>query len=382
MPKPTPSRWRGFCPVERARRGGCHAANDAVAGFCDFMKFSLRPQSLVEWVAKAFNLAPLPVVHTQLYALLARVLYDAVALGVFEAIGRGDLARPEIAARTGLHEGTLVTLLPVLEASGYLRVRRGRVSLTRMARKWLLADSPDSVRDHLLFMRHQWHWHEHVTRYLRTGEGLCIHEDFQPVDWELYRRGMASTARLAADEVVRKTPLPPQATRLLDVGGAHGLYASAFCQRYPALEADVLDLPGMVTTTPPPGRIRYLVGDALTFPLGENQYDAVLLCQVSHHLTAEQNRDLAERVAAALRPGGCFVVVELLRERAGAEAELCRSLVGFFFGMTSAAGLWSEADIQGWQQAAGLTPLPARSLLTVPGSAVLAARKPADRRGV
>jgi SAM-dependent methyltransferase len=348
--------------------------------FYDFMKFSLRPQSLVEWVAKAFNLAPLPVVHTQMYALLARMLYDAVALGVFEAIGRGSMTPAEIAARTNLHEGALATLLRVLEASGYLRTRHGGFSLTRMARKWLLADSPDSVRDHLVFMRHQWHWHEHVTRYLRTGEGVRIHEVFQPLDWELYRRGMASTARLAADEVVRKTPLPPHATRLLDVGGAHGLYASRFCHQHPTLEADVLDLPDMVTTAPPHERVRYLAGDALTFPLGENQYDVVFLSQVSHHLTAEQNQRLAQRVANALRPGGCFVVVELLRERAGDEAELSRSLVGFFFGLTSTAGLWSEADIRGWQQHAGLTTLPARSLLTVPGSAVLAARKAAAPR--
>lgn len=344
------------------------------------MKFSLRPQNLVEWVAKTFNLAPLPVVHTQLYALLARVLYDAVELGVFESIGRGSLTRAEIAARSGLHEDALAPLLRVLQAAGYLRARRERFSLTRVARKWLLADSPDSVRDHLLFMRHHWHWHEHVPQYLRTGQGLRIHEGSEPTDWELYRRGMASAARLGADEVGRKTPLPLNLTRLLDIGGSHGLYADWFCRQHPALEADVLDLPEVVADAPSHERVRYLAGDALTFPLGENRYDVVFLCQVSHHFTAGQNRHLAERVAGTLRPGGFFVVVEFLREAADAQAELSRSLVSLFFGLTSAAGLWSEAEIQDWQRRAGLVPLPARSLLTVPGTAVLAARKP-DENG-
>lgn len=344
------------------------------------MKFSIRPQTFVEWVAKVFNLAPLPVVHTQLYALLARVLYDAVALGVFEALGRNNLTRAEIAARTGLHEGALAPLLRVLEAAGYVRSRRERFSLSRMARKWLLADSPDSVRDHLLFMRQQWHWHEHVPHYLRTGEGLRIHGDrvhggLEPAEWDLYRRGMASAARLGADEVGRRTPLPPRPSRLLDLGGSHGLYADWFCRQHPTLEADVLDLPDAVAGAPPRERVRYLAGDALVFPLGENQYDAVFASQVCHHFTADQNRLLAERAAAALRPGGYFVVVEFLREAAEANAELSRSLVSLFFGLTSAAGLWSEADIQGWQAHAGLKPLPARSLLTVPGTAVLAARK-------
>jgi len=339
------------------------------------MKFSLRPQTLVEWVAKVFNLAPLPVVHTQLYALLARVLYDAVALGVFESIGHGSLTHAEIAARCGLHEGALTPLLRVLESAGYLRSRRNRFSLTRLARKWLLADSPDSVRDHLLFMRREWHWYEHVPKYLRTGQGLNIHEGLDTPGWELYRRGMASAARLGADEVGRKTPLPPDPTRLLDLGGAHGLYADWFCRHNPALEADVLDLPEVVADAPPHERVRYLAGDALTFPLGRERYDVVFLCQVSHHFTAEQNRLLAERAAQTLRPGGYFVVVEFLREAANAQAELSRSLVSLFFGLTSTAGLWSEAEIQDWQRRAGLVPLSSRPLLTVPGCAVLAARK-------
>lgn len=344
------------------------------------MKFSLRPQTLVEWVAKVFNLAPLPVVHTQLYALLARVLYDAVALGVFEVIGHGSLTRAEIAARSGLHEGALTSLLRVLEAAGYLRTRREHVSLSRMARKWLLTDSPNSVRDHLLFMRHQWHWHEHVPHYLRTGEGLRIHDGrihggHDPINSDLYRRGMANAARLGADEVGRKTPLPPHPTRLLDIGGSHGLYADWFCRQHPTLAADVLDLPDVIVDAPHYERVSFLAGDVLTFPLGENRYDVVFLCQVSHHFTAEQNRCLAERVGAALRPGGYFVVVEFLHEATGSKAELSRSLVSLFFGLTSTAGLWSKTEIQDWQRNAGLTPLPVRRLLTVPGSAVLAARK-------
>lgn len=339
------------------------------------MKFALRPQTLIEWVAKWFNLAPVPLVHTQLYSLLSRAVYEAVGLGVFRSIGREALFPEEIARRTGLHEGALRPLLRVLEAAGYLRARRGAFSLSRMARKWLLPDSPDSVCDQLLFMREMWHWHDHVPGYLRTGEGLRIHESFDTPDWGLYQRGMASAARLGANELVRKTPLPPNATRLLDIGGSHGLYADWFCQQYPALRADVLDLPEALVGSLPHERVCYLPGDALTYPLAGAEYDLVLLCQVSHHFSAEQNQHLARRVAGALKPGGYFVVVEWLRETTAAAPEISRSLVNLFFGLTSSSGLWNAAEIQAWQTAAGLTVLSPKYLSSLPGSTVLAARK-------
>ncbi|MBC7892410.1 MAG: class I SAM-dependent methyltransferase [Sphingobacteriaceae bacterium] len=339
------------------------------------MKFSLRPQTFVEWFAKWFGLAPVPLVHTQLYALLSRAVYEALGLGVFESIGHEALFPEEIARRSGLHEQALNPLLRVLESAGYLRHRRGAFSLSRMARKWLLSDSPDSVCDQLLFMREMGHWHDHLPQYLRTGRGLSIHDSLEASDWDLYRRGMASAARLGADELGRKIPLPPSATRLLDIGGSHGLHADWFCQRHPALRADVLDLPQALVGSLPHERVHYLPGDALTYPLARAEYDLVLLSQVSHHFSAEQNQRLARRVASALKPGGYFVVVDLLREIPGAQPEISRSLVSLFFGLTSAATLWSAAEIQAWQRAAGLTILTPKNLFTLPGSVVLAARK-------
>ena len=341
------------------------------------MKFSLRSQTLIEWVAQLFNLAPLPVVHTQLYALLARSVYDAVGLGVFEAIGRQRLTAAEIALKSNLHERALTPLLRVLVAADYLQIHQDRFSLSRLARKWLLNDSPDSVRDHVLFMREMWHWHDHVPHYLRTGEGLRIHDTLDAAGSTLYRQGMASTARFGVAEIGRRTPLPPQPAFMLDIGGSHGQYARWFCQRYPILQAEVLDLPDVLAEveTALDGRLRFVAGDALTHVFPENQYDLIFMSQVSHHFTAEQNQQLANRVAAALKPGGYYVIVELLREEASDEPEISRSLVSLFFGLTSAAGLWNAAELQTWQRTAGLEPQSPRFLLTLPGSALLAARK-------
>ncbi|MCY7349501.1 MAG: methyltransferase domain-containing protein [Cytophagaceae bacterium] len=328
-------------------------------------------------MARLLNLAPLPVVHTQLYALLARALYDAMALGVFEAFGKHSLTTTEIAEKSNLNERALTPLLRVLVAAGYLKFRQDRFRLTRLSRKWLLIDSPDSVRDHLLFMREMWHWHDHVPHYLRTGEGLNIHDTLTAPESALYRRGMASTARFGVAEIGRKTPLPPHPTAMLDIGGSHGQYADWFCQQHPTLEAEVLDLPEVLEGVGPPTheRLRFVAGDALTYSFSENRYDLIFMSQVSHHFTASQNEQLVKRVAKALKPGGYFVIVDLLREEANDAPDICRSLVSLFFGLTSAAGLWSGTELQGWQRAAGLQPQTPKPLLSVPGSALLAAQK-------
>ena len=78
--------------------------------------------------------------------------------------------------------------------------------------------------------------------YVRTGQPLGFHENLAPADWAPYQQGQASHAALLVEEVIARVPMPKGATNLLDLGGAHGLYSFAFCNRYPELQALVVDL--------------------------------------------------------------------------------------------------------------------------------------------
>lgn len=62
---------------------------------------------------------------------------------------------------------------------------------------------------------------------------------------------MRALARLSADEVVRRVPVPGNARAMLDVGGGHGHYAATFCRRYSRLQATILDLPVAVAAAAP-----------------------------------------------------------------------------------------------------------------------------------
>ena len=61
------------------------------------MKLKLSPENPLEWIALKMNLAPLPLVETQIYFTVARIIMAAAELGIYEAIGKGSKTAEEIA---------------------------------------------------------------------------------------------------------------------------------------------------------------------------------------------------------------------------------------------------------------------------------------------
>ncbi len=346
------------------------------------MKLLFLPENPAELVGLAANLVPLPLAHTHLFSVAARAIYDSTEAGIFEALAEGPLTAKEIAKACALDESALNALLGVLVAGGYLRLRRGRFALSGGMRKWLLAGSPHSIRDQLLFMRSVWSWLEQMPAFLRTGKGIRYHETFGPAEWELYQRGMEAVARGSASEVARKTPVPAKATAMLDIGGSHGLYSVALCRRHERLSSTILDLPPAVEKARPllarhgmGERVRYEAGDALGWEMGEARYDLVFVSSLMHHLSREESRALSLRVARALKPGGYFAIQEFIRPEEPGKADIVGSILNLFFALSSAAGTWSRAELEAWQAEAGLVRHKAIRFVTMPGFMQIVARR-------
>ncbi len=51
------------------------------------MKIKLQAENVLEWLAMKFNLAPRPLIDTQVSFSAARAIMVAAELGIFEAIG-------------------------------------------------------------------------------------------------------------------------------------------------------------------------------------------------------------------------------------------------------------------------------------------------------
>ena len=348
------------------------------------MKIGAIAESALEWLALKFDLAPRALVDTHAAMLLARTVMAGAELSVFDALSDRPLTAEATAAACGSAPGPTALLLDALAACGYLRFRDGRFALTRRARPWLLTDGRASVRDKLLLQIVEWRWLEELEDFVRSGRPLDFHGTMRSEERDLYHRGMRALAGIAGREVARRIPVPRGARRMLDLGGSHGHFAAEICRRHSGLVAEVMDLPEAIEAAAPllaaerlGARTKHLPGDATKADLGIEQFDLVLMSNLAHHLSEEQNRELALRVARALRPGGAFVIQEPARaERRGRSSQI-PALLGLYFAMQSRPDVrtWTVTEMAGWQRSAGLRVSRALPLRTAPGWVLQAATK-------
>ncbi len=350
------------------------------------MRVGTVPESLAERAVLATGLVPTPFLDTHPTLLLARAVMVATKAGIFEALAGGERCASDLAERCGSHPEATAILLDTLARAGYLEASGDGYRLSSVARRWLLDDSPQSLRDSILFRYLEWDWIARLDDFVLTGRPLDFHAEMSPEEWRLYQRGMASLGRLAAPETVRATPVPKGARDLLDVGGSHGLFSTGLCRRHPRLRAVVFDLPQAVEHSAPllaeqglGERVVHRAGDALADDLGENAYDVVLLAQLVHHFDEATNRRLTRRLARALRPGGVLVVQEISRRSSPRGGQL-GALSHLYFALTSRSGAWSFEEIADWQREAGLVPRKPVRFRTLPDTGQQSAVKPRRRR--
>ena len=334
---------------------------------------ALAPDSLLERAAIWSGQLPSALMLQSLCMGYARCLGAAVRLGVFEALADGPRGPEQVAATIQADPTGTAMLLSALNGTGFLSRRDGRYALRPQTRRWLLADSPGSLRDASLFLADLWDRWARLEEVVRTGTTADFHAAGQdPGHWERYLRGLACFARMARGEVAKKAALPAGARRVLDVGGGHGVYAVGLCERHPDLEVEVLDLPdaahvgrAIVASMGMQERVRYREGDHRVADWGEG-WDAVLLFNVLHNERPEVAATLIRRAWAALRPGGLVLVLESEHREPRGDVTAIAGLNEVFFFLLNGTAVWPEATLRGWIEQAGFTSRRRRRLLRAP----------------
>lgn len=176
--------------------------------------------------------------------------------------------------------------------------------------------------------------------------------------------------------------MPGRPTEMLDIGGSHGLYSVELCKKHPTLRATILDLPQAVEKARPiversdlGERIGYRKGDALMDGFGENRYDLVLMSNLAHHFSAEENATVSKRAAKALKTGGYFVIQDWLRPQPSSRMDIVAIAVDMYFNLTSTAGTWTLDELKGFQDEAGLAHHRVNRFVEIPSFVQVCARK-------
>lgn len=347
------------------------------------MKLTAVPENLLERMALWLKLAPIPLSDTFLSFMLARTVMVGSKLGIFEALAEQPRTADYVAEQCSTDTKATKTLLDTLVHLGYVQYKNPHYSLSPLARKWMLKDSPSSLHDKMLLQFLEWEFVEHYETYLRTGEPLDYHDHMDDSQWGMYQRGMRSVAGVSAVEVARRTPIPKGATRMLDIGGAHGYYSVALCRRYPQLQSVILDLPEAIQQSESilanegmGSRVTYRAGNALTAELGEAEWDVIFVSSLLHHFDEVTNAALAGSVFRALRPGGLFIIQDFMRSDTPRNGDHIGGVLNLYFAATSQAGTYSEAEYRRWQKDAGFTLQRSVKLHSVPRHAQVVGKKP------
>jgi acetylserotonin O-methyltransferase len=265
----------------------------------------------------------------------SKVMFAAVAIGVFDALAAGPKAVEELAAEMHADGDALERLLDACVGLRLLTRAGGGYANTPAAAAYLCRASPSRITGYINYSNDVlWPLWAHLEDAVREG----THRWKQVYGWDgpifshLYRTeeskreflmGMHGQGLISSPQVVSAFDLGRFRT-LVDLGGATGHLAVAACRRYPGLRAVVFDLPDavplareLIAGTPVADRVSIVAGDFFTDPLPEGDLFAV--GRILHDWAEAKVLRLLGRVYDRLPAGGALLIAEkvLADDKAG-----------------------------------------------------------------
>jgi len=237
-----------------------------------------------------------------------------LADGSAELAEVGPADATTVARACGCSPAGAAHLLDVLTSFQALTRQEGRYALTPSAATFLVRGRPAYAGDLILAWTGPAIW-ESVQRAVRTGEPAPFEEYHEQDAWlESYSEWRIAKS-LEMWQAAGIQPQPDTPRRLLDLACGCAIKSLALAQQDPALRVTCIDTPRVLPVARALAermgllaRTEFVTADLLTADLGADRYDAGMLGQITHYLTAAQNMDLFRRVHAALRPGGTLVI--------------------------------------------------------------------------
>ena len=157
-------------------------------------------------------------------------------------------------------------------------------------------------------------------------------DDFFAARIDGYDEHMRTTIEGASDFYAYTAALLPseKGARVLDLGCGTGLELEEYFRLNPEADVTGIDLSEAMLNALkekfPDRSVRLVLGSYFDVPFGENAFDAAVSVESLHHFPAEQKEQLYQKLHAALRDGGCFVLTDYFAESEALEEEYFRNL--------------------------------------------------------
>lgn len=254
-------------------------------------------------------------------------LIAAVRLKLFTHLAAGAATAEAVAERAGTDPAATDALLSALASVGLVSKTGDRYANTAPADHFLVEGRPAYLGPALLYNGDVYPLWARLDEVVRSGRVTEAPDRYLGEDAERTRNfvyGMHHRALGVGRALCGAVDLAGR-RRLADVGGGPGTYSALLVAQTPGLEADVLDLPGVVAIASEivremgaADRVRCRPFDYYADPLPD-RYDAALVSGVLHREQPPQVKAILGKIAEAMEPGGVLYISDVMvdDDRAG-----------------------------------------------------------------
>jgi len=305
---------------------------------------------------------PSPIVRLSTAYWESQTLLTASRLKLFDVVAEGRGSPQDIAGTLGLDVRATTLFLRACVALGLLRENDGRYENTPLAATFLVSGSPAYMGNVIRYSDQLYDTWGQLDGALRSGRPALAAQTYlgdDPARTRNFVQAMHERALGIARALVGTVDLQGRRA-MLDVGGGPGTYSVLLTQRFPGLQAEVLELPGvaavareLIANAGASDRVSVRDGDYHVAPFGSGK-DVVLMSGMFHRESAATCRSLIERAAASLVSGGIMVVSDVFTDAGGTQPTFA-TMFGLNMMLTAPdGGVHADADVQRWMAECGL----------------------------
>lgn len=277
--------------------------------------------SLIEKILLSNDIIPHPFSDASSSVGLGFALGSAIKLKIVDQLTMEFQDVKQIAKAANVSEVGAELILDCLDALGYVKKNDTQYAFTKRGNNNLSAQSPDNFRHFILFCNYLYKGYINLDETIRLGKRADSNmlEEMTDYEWELFSRAMIDISKTNFKEVAGKIPVSKSHTKMLDLGGSHGLYSIELCKRNPNLKATIVDLPPVkkyadecIAHYNASKNVSFLSSDFMKDELPESA-DIILAFNIIHGLNPNENETLAKKVYNSLNNGGIYVILDQIK---------------------------------------------------------------------
>jgi len=286
--------------------------------------------------------------------MAAKHLFVASEIGLFAALGDGPATLDDLASRLNVPRRTLRIIADAMTVLGFATRDGDRYANAEVAQTFLSGKGAVDMRPHLKFWNRLSYpnW-MNLESSVRTGQaaargGAPSDEDMRILSdgVEAINAGAAAALPSIYDFGAHK--------KLLNLGGWYVSFLLPVLEKNPELSATLVMLPQWyekarqrLENSAIASRVTLVEGDYLSDELPKN-HDVVVVANIAHHMSSQQNCEFLEHVRSYVEPGAKLVFIDFWTNATHTEPPFAALMAGEFLALSGDGDVYSFDEVRDW----------------------------------